>query len=136
MLKANKERTIYIRLLEGTETLVPVTAISLDDNLFKIKENKYLDLKEDISSIWEFFPTDVVKCTKRDGNFVAFELVESTFSDRKIYQLIFLIVKSLGEITHSRLRGFESEIQRLCKDKEIPQREHPIIKEWLVRNCG
>jgi hypothetical protein len=128
-------KTVYIRLLEGPETWVPVSAILHGDNIFEIKENQYLDLEEDISSIWEFFPGDVVKCIKRDGDLIATELVESTFSDRKVYQLIFLIVYNLGEITREQLKGFEDEIKRLCSDSRIVQRQHPVVKDWLEKHC-
>ena len=134
-MKTNKIENIYIRLLEGPETWVPMPAVSHGDNIFEIKENQYLDLEEDISSIWEFFPGDIVKCTNRDGDLVASELLRSTFPDRKVYQLIFLIVKSLGEVTPDQLKGFKDEIKCLCSRSSIVQRKHPVVKNWLEKNC-
>ena len=128
-------KTIYIRLLEGPETWVPVPAISQGDDIFEIKENQYLDLEEDISSIWEFFPGDVVQCIKRDGKLIASELVKATFPNRKVYQLVFLIVRSLGEITPNQLQEYRDEIKFLCFDSSIIQRQHPVVKNWCARHC-
>jgi hypothetical protein len=126
---------IYIKLLEGTEAWVPVQAISYGNDIFEIRENQYLDLEEDVTSIWEFFPGDIVKCKKQDNHLVAYELVDSKFANRKIHQLIFLIVKSLGKVEQYQLHKFEDEIKQLCLNKEIIQRQHPIVKEWLYKNC-
>ena len=134
-MEALKTIDIYIRLLEGTETWVPVPAIWHSNDIFEIKDNQYLDLEEDISSIWEFFPGDTVKCTKRDEDLIASELLTSTFPDRKVYQLIFLIVKNLGEITLDQLQGFEDEIKRLCSESSVVQGQHPVVKDWLENNC-
>lgn len=205
------EVNIYIRLLEGAEILVPVPAISHGNDIFEVKDNQYLDLEDDATSIWEFFPGDKVKVVEKkeivppfgggvflaaneddpglshftqnrcklsqnaikktfNGSFfnssiciflakawkhittffkvrkscecidceleertmpLATELISSTFPNRKLYQLIFLIVESLGKISLDQLQGFENELQRLCVDRTITQRRHPVIEKWL-----
>ena len=125
------EANIYIKLLEGAEILVPVPAISHGNDIFEVKGNQYLDLEDDATSIWEFFPGDMVKCLKPNKSWIASELLGSTFPNRKLYQLIFLIVESLGKISLDQLQGFENELQRLCVDRTITQRQHPVIEKWL-----
>lgn len=145
-MNQNKEiQTIYIRMLEGVETFIPVNAKFVGDNVFEIISNKYMNLEEDATCIYEFFPSDVVRCEvkrdfflpiqKRKETFLlATKLLSSTFPNRKVYQLIFLIVKSLGEINRNQLQGFEDEIRRLYFDKSILQRQHPLVKKWLEKN--
>ena len=126
---------IYIKLLEGTETWVPVPAIRRGDNIFEILENQYLDLDGDTSSIWEFFPGDTVRCTRQGNDLMALELINSIFPNRKMHQLIFQIVSSSGEITLGQIRGFEDELKQLCSDNAIVQKRHPVVMNWLNKNC-
>ncbi len=134
-MKTINTEDIYIRLLEGTETWVPVPAISYGNGIFEIKENQYLDLEEDATSIWEFLPGDTVECVEQDKRLVALKLVNSKFPNRKVYQLIFLIVKNIGKIKRYELLEFEDEIKQLCLNENIIQRQHPIVKKWLYENC-
>ena len=127
---------IYIRLLEGPETLVPISARLLEGNTFEILDNPYLDLDEDVTSIWEFFPGDIVSCEKRGNDLRAKELLSSTFPDRRLYQIIFLIVSTLGNASVEDLKDFETEIGRLCTDSKILQRNHPVVQRWLLQNCS
>jgi len=127
---------VYIKLLEGTESWVPVPAIRRGDNIFEILENRYLDLNGDISSIWEFFPGDTVRCARQGNDLMALELINSIFPKRKMHQLVFWIVRSLGEITLSEMRGFEYELNHLCSDTAIVQKRHPIVMNWLNKNCS
>ena len=135
MMKQFDAKDIYIRLIEGTEALVPVPAISYGNDIYEIKENLYLNLEEDVTSIWEFFPGDIVKCIEQNKRLIAFKLMDSKFPNRKLYQLIYLIVKNVGKIKRCQLEEFENEIKQLCLNKNIAQRQHPIVKEWLHENC-
>lgn len=139
-------QTIYIRMLEGVETFVPVNAKLIENNVFEIISNEDMDLEEDATCIYEFFPGDIVRCEMKYNCFLpvqkmeesfllASELISSTLPNRKIYQLIFLIVKSLGEITPDQLIGFEEEIKWLCSNHQIAQKKHPVVINWLDKNC-
>ncbi len=66
-----KTTKIYIRLLEGPEVLVPVEAELMENNNYKIVSNEILDIEEDATSIWKFFPGDIVKCVNRKGDLIA-----------------------------------------------------------------
>ena len=158
--EAEKIEIIYTRMLEGVTNYVPCEALRIRDTTYEIISNKDIDLESDATCIWEFFPGDKVKAMNKKeivfpfggGVFIpadasecedceektillATELISSTFPNRKLYQLIFLIVSSLGEISLDQLQGFENEIKRLCVDSIIAQRRHPVIKKWLNKNC-
>ena len=126
---------IYIRLLEGTEALAPVEARRLEGDTFEITANPDLDLEGDVTSIWEFFPSDVVKCKEEGDMQVAKELVRSSFPNRRIYQLLFKIVESLGAIEVTKLSDFKTELLKLCTQDDIRQKRHPLVQEWLNMNC-
>lgn len=209
--EAGGKAIIYIRMFEGVPTYFPCEALRISDAVYEIISNEDMDLDNDATCIWEFFPGDKVRvlekketvlpfgggvflaagedepglshftqkrCRSRqnaikktfNGSFfnsyiftflakawariatffkvrkscgcidcqleektipLATELINSTFPNRKLYQLIFWIVESLGEISLDQLQGFENEIQRLCVDRTITQRRHPVIEKWL-----
>ncbi|HLR38293.1 MAG TPA: hypothetical protein VK084_09615 [Chitinophagaceae bacterium] len=149
-MNKNKDyQTIYIRMLEGVETFIPVKAKHLKGDLFEIINNEDLDLdlEEDATSIYEFFPGDTVKCEIQSNYFLpiqgkvetfllASKLISSTFIDRKLYELIFLIVKNFGKVELDKLEHFADEIKRICYDKSIVQRKHPVIQNWIKENCA
>jgi hypothetical protein len=123
---------IYIRLIDGVETFVPVQAVRNDDSTFKIIDNDYLDLDTDVTSIWEFFPGDIVTCKQKEDYLLASELLGYTFPNRRLHQLIFLIVENFGNPTPDKLAGFDEEMRILTTDKGVIQIRHPMIKKWLI----
>ncbi len=129
------KRTIYIRLLEGIETWVPVLAYRKNDFIYEITENKFLDMDEDAASIWEFFPGDTVKCINDNGELRAIELIASIMPDRGIYDLVFNIVEHLGTLSPEESIKYKKEIIKLCAMPHTPFKQHPIIKKWLKENC-
>jgi hypothetical protein len=131
----NTKRIIYIRLLEGVENKVPCEAEHIHSDVYKIIRNRYLDLQEDVTSIWEFFPGDIVKCKRDEDKFIAKELLSSQFPDRKLHQLIFLVVESLGKIKFEDLIEFEDEIEQINKRSDIIQLKHPVVQSWIKRHC-
>ncbi|MCP3659255.1 MAG: hypothetical protein GY830_02635 [Bacteroidetes bacterium] len=143
-----KKEIIYIKMLEGIEVLIPVEAKLISKNLFEIIENRDIDLESDATSIYEFFPGDIVSCIetnskeyfkdqKKDLNFffLANKLISSNFPNRKLYELIFIIVKRQGEVRIEELEEYKENIHKLCTDKSIFQRNHPVIKAWIEENC-
>lgn len=132
--------TIYITLLEGTSVLVPVKARKINQNIYEILENDSFD-SNDATSIWEFFPGDLVECRKDkdvDSNeelTVASKLIESRFPNRNLHSLVFQIVKSLGKLEQEYLLHFKDEIKILCTDSPITQSNHPIVKKWVENIC-
>lgn len=130
-----EETEIYIKLLDGTSVLVPVKAQQIDDEKYLIKKNDYWD-DEDFTAIWEFFPGDLVRVTKKDDLLIADCLIEysTSISKRKLKELMFLIVDSMGEIPFSKIAGMKAEIIALCKESELNEQKHPIIENWIANN--
>jgi len=140
-------QTIYVRLLEGAITYVPCKAKCIFKDIYQIAEIKEIDLENDATAIWEFFPGDKVRCNLKIDKFLPYGKVEEiliaeelislsqSFLNRKVFQLIFLIVSKLGDIDREKLQGFEEEIEYLCKTSEIVQKKHPIVKAWLEKYC-
>lgn len=130
------ETEIYIKLLEGGSVLVPVKARQITDEIFLITKNDFWD-DEDFSSIWEFFPGDLVRVIKKDDHLEADGLVEYSKSipERRLRELVFLLVNSMGKIPFAKLVDMKAEITALCKEDKLHQQKHPIIKNWIVKNC-
>ena len=153
MQNNKKLQTIYIRMIEGVETFIPVSARCIGDNTFEIISNKDMDLEQDATSIYEFFPGDIVKCKLKPNAFspenekheeilLAQQLLISSplFPSRRVYQFIFNLVENFGNLEKDQLNLFKEEIKLLCKsDCRIKQKEHPIVEKWLSQNgelCG
>jgi len=127
-------KTIYIRLIDGTSCLVPVEATQLDDQIFQITGNDYLDLDDD-TSLWEFFPGDVVKCKFQDDLIVAEQLLESSFPHRNFHAVLFRILDSNGKLNEAETAKFQQEIKDLLERKSpVSQSAHPLIKKWIMEN--
>lgn len=133
--KTKKKVNVFVRLLEGTEIVVPCQALHIQKDIFEILKNNSLDM-EDKTSIWQFFPGDLVKCEMRNGLYFAKELLSSTFPDREIHHLIFMLVESLGQIEYEYLKKYTSALKDLCVRKDILQLEHPIVLNWRRNNCS
>jgi hypothetical protein len=116
--------------------MVPVKTKVVEKDLFEIIENQYLDLNNDATCIWEYFPGDIVKAESVNDRLIAVELVKSSFPNRKLFQLIFLIVANLGKIHPKLLKGYGHEINILNKTIDLPQRNHPLVKSWLSKYCN
>lgn len=127
-----KDNEIYIRLIDGTECLVPVKAALIEPNLFKITDNQYIDF-EDATSIWEFFPDDVVECEFTNDIWIARKLVESSIPDRELYQLIFRIVDRFGNVEIDESIQIKDTINELVRRDDIIQKQHPVVKNWLEK---
>ena len=128
-------KTIYVRLIDGTSALVPVEAKQLDEQIFQITHNESLDLENDDTSLWEFFPGDVVECKLKDNLIVAEQLLESGFPNRDFHALLFRLVDSDGKLSEAEVAAFQEQIKILLERKSpISQSEHPLIKKWIMEN--
>lgn len=155
-----RRETIYVTMLEGTTNYVPCRALANSDGTYLILENYDLDLEEDATRIWQFFPGDTVRCktvtetvfefgggvlipvdpTEEKGCIerrilLATQLVNSTFPERNLHELVFRIVKNLGELKREDWEEYKSEIAHLCSEDLIAQRRHPVVKRWIEKHC-
>jgi hypothetical protein len=130
------KKTIYVRLLDGTEARAPVDGSFLDDGTFKIESNPFLD-KEDETSIWEFLPGDTVTVQTDTTGISATGLVHSQTSNRDVYSLIFQIVRTNGFLD---VESLDNKMIRaataLCLGVPFPQKTHPIVMAWCDRYCS
>ena len=132
-MNLNEVVEIYVRLLEGGEVLVPVKAVCIEANLFRIIENQYID-QEDATSIWEFFPDEIVECELKDDIWIAKKLIESSMPDRNLYRLIFRIVESAGNIEIKESDEMRESSKELFKRDDIIQKQHPTVKRWMDKH--
>ncbi len=91
------ERTLYVRLIDGSECLAPVMAKQNPDGTFSLSANPEFD-PADTATLFEFLPGDVVRVQRRslsvDGPapiLVATELVSSTIEDRDYWAVLFCL---------------------------------------------
>ena len=131
-----ESKKIYVELIEGTKSLVPLPAETTDEGYYRILENPYLDLLNDVTSIWKFFPGDVVKCDLQDDMLVATELISSSFPDRRLHQLAYLIVEGGEDTLLNEQSGSGGEIEILCSRLNKAQPEHQALKAWAAKNCN
>lgn len=135
ILEPNK--TIYIRLIDGTLTFVLVEARRLDELTFQITANKFLDLENDDTSLWEYFPGDVVECKIKDTLILAEKLLKSNFPDRNFHALLFRIVDSDGKLSEAEIVTFQEQIEILLERKSpVSQSEHPLVEKWKRNRKG
>ena len=132
---------IYVRMLDAVTTYVPCEALRLGPDIYEITKNEDIDLENDATEMWEFFPGDQVRTRMHTTEqskvtiLLASQLISSTFPKRKLYQLLFLIVSNRGVLSVDQLQGFEKEVKQLCSDSTILQSRHPVIAKWLADNC-
>lgn len=137
---------VYVALIEATKFFIPVDAKEIGENRFLIVKNVQFD-PEDNSSVFQFLPGDTVLCklqTREDFKgekkqiLVADSLVSSTYPDRDLYMLKFLIVEQDGRLTADQLLYFKRDLEKLMNGiakytntKENPF--HPAILRWFDR---
>jgi len=124
----NKEEKIYINLIDGINVLVPVKALKIDNDYYKIINNHFFD-NGDTTSIWEFFCDDIVKCKLVKDKKIAYKLIESNLLNRHLYTLIFNIVSNHRTKNIIKINNLD-----LINLGKIPQSTHPIFKKWLFSN--
>jgi len=135
MKNPEPSKTIYVRLIDGTLAFVPVEARQLDEQKFEITANQFLDLEDDNTSLWEFFPGDIVESKLQSNLIIAERLLESSFPNRDFHALLFRLVDSKGELNEVETATFQEQIKVLLERKSpVSQSEHPLIEKWITEN--
>jgi hypothetical protein len=70
------------------------------------------------------------------GKIIGETLISSSFPNRNVYKLIFLIVYSQGKIRLEDLAEYKKELELIRSVKQIPQIKHPIVQRWLQKHIG
>ena len=123
---------IYVHGIEWTDFYAPCQAKHCEKDIYTILENDSWDL-HDYTTIWEFFPGDIVKCKKKGNDLYAVERLGSIFPNRKFHELVFHIVASHGDSKKEQLLWYEQEIKML-HDGFLQKTQHPDIKKWVLNN--
>ena len=130
--------TVYVRLVEGTEVMVPVAARENEDGTVSLLANAEFD-PEDSSTLFEFLPGDEVRAKsatllvdgKPESVRVASELVRSSAQDREYWHVLFSV--AFGAQTHLALptHQLHAVAQRIRAETDSGRRWHyPSVVAW------
>jgi hypothetical protein len=125
-------KKIYIKLIDGTETWVPINAKLVNRGQYRIIDNdKFLDLSTD--ELYEFLPGDIVEIEDHvfhDGTSgkVASRLISmGQWTDRNYIDFKFKATLGILEINHRNAIKFKQEIKRVKKEKSTGIFLYPAI---------
>ncbi len=131
---------IYVELIEGVETLLPVKARKLrqaeneDYAVYEIMENREFD-PEDYTSVWEFLPGDTVLVKEnydKNGPYLrAVERISAKHPDRSFYQFLYDLVKQSGRLTPEQEKFYRNEWEHLEKLISTHKEFHPQVLKAL-----
>lgn len=123
---------IYIRLIDGTETWIPINAKLIDNDQFEIIENpEFTDL--DTNELYEFLPGDIVELENhvfKNGTSgkVAKKLIsKGQWTDRNYMEFKFKAALGLLNIDNITAQLYQQEIERVKKEKSTGQFFYPAI---------
>jgi hypothetical protein len=133
---------IYIQLLDGSTTFVPVNATKLSDNQYKIIDDKEYTDYVDFLYVHEFYPGDIVEIGQHkfsDGKtgLVASRLItEGQWPDRKFSEFKFKAV--LGQILIDKQSAdkYCDEIGKIIKQKSAGQIIYPALLDTVDKLVG
>jgi len=137
MVEAKSIYTVYIRVIDGTETYIPSIAKLIKEDTYEIVKIESFDIQNDNTSIWEYFPGDEVGCISKsfsdnaEKSLVATRLLNSSFPGRKIYQLVFDIIQNSGYINPCE---YGTEIKIIGQTDFEYGKPYPALQKWLKEN--
>ncbi|UXE68833.1 MAG: hypothetical protein KA713_09765 [Chryseotalea sp. WA131a] len=131
------EEKIYIQLLDGSTSFVPVNATKLSDNQYEILDDKEFTEYVDFLYVHEFYPSDIVELGQHrfnDGStgLVAKKLISAgKWPDRKLNEFKFKGV--LGEISIDKQSAdkYSDEINKIIRQKSAGQFIYPVLLETI-----
>ncbi len=131
-------RKIYIHLIDGTDSWVPIDAKHIQNDQFEIVDNKkYDDL--DASELFEFFPGDIVEIEQHiftDGTKgqVAKRLIsKGEWPDRKFNEFKFMAAIGQLNIDKITAQHYHYEIGRVKQEYSAGQFYYTAIIETIDR---
>jgi hypothetical protein len=129
---------IHIRLIDGTETWIPINAKLINNDQFEIIENpEFMDL--DINELYEFLPGDIVELENHvfqngSSGKVAKRLIsKGHWTDRNYMDFKFKATLGLLKIDKETAQIFQQEIERVKKEKSTGQFFYPAIIETIAK---
>jgi hypothetical protein len=131
-----KTDKIYIKLIDGTESWIPINARQIDHNRYIILDDPEFD---NLSStiLFEFYSGDIVKIAQQtfsDGTigFIAKEIIANSLQpDRKYCEFMFLAVMDKLPIDQNTRDKYRQEIERIKKEKGSGQFFYPKVLDTI-----
>ena len=138
MCKKMNEK-IYIRMIDGAMTYIPVSGEEMGDNKYKLLDINEYD-PQDSSCILEFYPGDIVRVEEtkigesKDKSKLAVDLVSGGDCRETYSEFIFIILS--GKTIDNDLRNrYNKAIEMVQKEIEEDSKFHyPDVKSWIERN--
>ena len=127
---------IYIRLIDGTETWVPVNAKLINNDQFEIIENSELTVI-DTNELYEFLPGDIVEIENHvfqngtNGKVAKKLISKGHWTDRNYMDFKFKATLGLLKIDKKTAQMYQKEIERVKMDKSTGQFLYPSIIETV-----
>ena len=92
----NKDKTIYVEFIDGTNVFVPIPSKYISENVYELLSTDEFDF-EDKTILFEFGPGDIVevkinKFESGESGFIANKLVKSGNKDNSFKRLLFYIL--------------------------------------------
>jgi hypothetical protein len=129
---------IYIQLLDGSTSWVPVDALRMTDNQYEIVEDKEYTESVDPLYLHEFYPGDIVELGFQifhDGKTgqVAKKLIEGQWPDRHFKEFKFMATKGQLKIDKQTAEKHIIEIERIIKEYSAGQFFYPMLIEVVYK---
>jgi hypothetical protein len=129
---------IFVRLLDGATCWVPVEALKISGNHYKILESSdFADFEEFPDHIYEFWPGDIVELgdhefMDRTTGKVASRLVEAgRWPDRKLREFKFRATLGLLRPDLETARHYSVEIQRLKDEISKGEFSYQLVLDYV-----
>jgi hypothetical protein len=82
---------VYVAAIDGAACGMPLPAKHLGGDQYEFLENDEFD-PDDRSTLLEFLPRDIARCSRVDGRLTATELVSSPRPDREYWTVLYRVV--------------------------------------------
>ncbi len=125
-------RTVFVRLIDGTDTWIPVKSKPIQSNQFELLSNSEFE-DADPMCLFEFYPGDIVETEQHLFSDSRVELIAKRliqaypFKDREYLDFKFKAVLGQISINKSNAEQYQRLIRRIIKEKSDGQNFYPSI---------
>ena len=130
---------VYIRMIDGTCSLIPVSTTKVDKGYYKINADPSFNENNDPVCLFEFYPGDLVDAKNQEFQDGTLGLVGNTlintgnWPDRKY--LVFKFLATLNEIRVDKEVSikYQDEIDRILTESKAGLYFYPALLEVVDR---
>ncbi|WP_225000410.1 hypothetical protein [Cesiribacter sp. SM1] len=132
-------QAIYVHLIDGTDTWVPVKARIVQDNQYEILENSEFIRDADPNYLFEFYPGDTVETVPhtfkdgKKGNIAKKLIREGKWQNRKYNEFLYKAILGLLNIDIHTADKYRDEIERVKKENSAGQFFYPAVLNTIVK---